>query len=70
MEAELESEEPTKMGDDVSASEDEEDRGAIVTLVEHREPTVVPVGGGRGTETRGDIPKSWKRTASEDTTVE
>ena len=34
MEAELESEEPMEMGDDVSASEDEGDRGATMTLVE------------------------------------
>jgi len=39
VEAELESEEPTEMGGDVSASEDKGDRGAVVTSAEHREPT-------------------------------
>ena len=66
MEAELESEEPMKMGDDVSASEDEGDRGAAVTLVECHEPTAVPVGGVRDTEMRHDIPESRKRAVSGD----
>ena len=66
MEAELESEEPTEMGDDVSASEDEGDKGATITLVERREPTAAPVGGGRGTESCGDVPESRKRATSED----
>ena len=46
MEAELESEEPMEMGGNASFSEDEGDRGIIATLVEHREPTAAPVGGG------------------------
>ena len=58
------------MGDDTSALEDEEVRGAIVTSVEHREPAVASIGGGRDVETRGDIPKSRKRATSEDTTLE
>jgi len=49
VEAELESEEPMEMGDDMSALEDEGDRGAIVTLVERHEPAATLVGGGRGT---------------------
>ena len=38
MEVELESEEATEMGDDMSASEDEGDKGTVVTSVEHRSP--------------------------------
>ena len=70
MEAELESEEPMEMGDDASASEDEGDSGVAVTSMEHREPMAASVGGGRDTETRGNVPESRKRTASEDTTLE
>ena len=54
------------MGDDASASEDEGDRGAIVTLVERHEPAATLVGGGRGTETHGDVPESRKHAVSED----
>ena len=64
MEVELESEEPTEMGSDASASEDEGDRGAIVTLVEHRDPVAASVGGGHDTEMRDDVPKSRKRATS------
>ena len=70
MEAELESEEPTEMGDDASALEDEGDRGTTMTLVECREPVAAPVGGGHGTETRGDIPESRKRAMGEDAALE
>ena len=66
MEAELELEEPMKMGDDMSALEDEGDRGAAMTLVERCEPAAMPVGGGCGTEVHGDVPKSRKHAASED----
>ena len=54
------------MGDDVSSSEDDGDRGAGVTLVERREPAIAPVGGGHGAETRGDVPESRKHAESED----
>ena len=47
METELELEEPTEMGDDTSASEDEEVRGAVVISVEHHKPATVSVDGGR-----------------------
>ena len=46
MEAELESEEPMEMGGDVSTSEDDGDRGVIVTLVERRAPTASSIGDG------------------------
>ena len=70
MEAELKSEEPTEMGDDTSALEDEEVRGIVVTSVEHHEPTTTFVGGGRDTEMLGDVPESRKRAMSEDTAIE
>ena len=59
-----------EMGDNMSALEDEGDRGIVVTLVEHREPVTTPIGGGRGMETRGDIPQSRKRAVSEDVVLE
>ena len=70
MEAELESKEPTETGDDASSSEDEGDRGAAMTLVERCEPIATPVGGGRGTETCGNVPESRKHTASGDAAIE
>ena len=69
MEAELESEEAMGIGDNASASEDEGDRGAAMTLVEHHEPMATSIGGGRGTETRDDVPESRKCTMSEDATL-
>jgi len=58
------------MGGDASASMHEGDRGAIMTLVEHHEPTTASVGGGRDTEARDNVPKSRKLAASEDIAVE
>jgi len=70
MKAELEPKEPTEMGGDMSASEDEGDRGAVMTSVEHREPTATSIDDGQDTEMRGDIPESRKHAASEDTAIE
>ena len=70
VEAELESEELTEMGGYASASEDEGHRGAVMTSVDHHEPTTTSVGGGWDTETCGDVPESKKRAMSEDTAVE
>jgi hypothetical protein len=69
VEVELESEEPTEMGDDTSASEDKGDRGAAMTSVEHHEPIAIFVDGGCDTETCGGVPKSRKHAVSEDTTL-
>ena len=69
MEAELESEEPIEMGDDVSSSEDEGDRGTAMTLVERHEPVATTVGGRRNVETHGNVPESRKRATSEDTAL-
>ena len=70
MEAELESEEPMEMGGNASASEDEGDRGAVMTSMEHHEPTTASVGDGCDTKMRYDVPKSRKHATSEDTAVE
>jgi len=58
------------MGGDMSTSEDDRERGVIVTLVERRTPTATFVGGGRDTERRGDIPVSRKCAVSSDPVVE
>ena len=70
MEAGLESKEPTEMGGDTSTSEDEGDRGIVMTSVEHHEPAATSVGDGWDVEKHGDIPESRKRATSEDTTIE
>ena len=70
MEAELESEEPTEVDGDTSTSEDEGDRGIVVTSVERHEPATVSVNGGRDAEKHGDILESRKHATSEDTAVE
>ena len=70
MEAELELEEPMEMGGDMSASEDEGDRGTVMTSVEHREPTAASVGGRHDMEIRGDVLESKKCATREDTVVE
>ena len=70
MEVELESEEPMEMGDDMSSSEDKEDRGVAVSLVERRKPTAVPIDSEHGTEVCGDVPESRKHAVGKDTTVE
>ena len=66
MEAELESEEPTEMGGDVSTSEDEGHRSIVTTSVECREPTVASISGEREVERRGDVPMTRKRATSLD----
>jgi len=70
MEVELESEEPMEMGGDKSASKDKGDRGAIMTSMEHCEPTAASISGGCDTEKRGDVPESRKHAVGKDTTVE
>ena len=45
VEAKLESEDPTEMGDDVISSEDEGGWEVIVTLVEHHEPMATSTNG-------------------------
>ena len=69
MEVELESEEPTEMGDDTSASEDKGVRGAVVSSLERHEPVATTVGGRRNVEMHGNVPESRKRATSEDTAL-
>ena len=45
VESELESEDPTEVGDDMIFSEEEESREVIVTLVERCDPTATHAGG-------------------------
>lgn len=70
MEVELESEVPTKMGGDMSASMDEGDKGTIVASVERHEPATTSIGSRHDTEMRGDVPKSRKHAMSEDIAIE
>ena len=70
VEVELESEEPTEMGGDASASRDEGDRGVVATSVENHDPAAASVGDRRDMETCDDVPESRKRAASEDTFIE
>lgn len=70
MEEELQLEDPPESGDDVGSLGNEGGEGAIVSLLEHHEPTATPVGGGRSTKTRCDALESRKRATSEDATHE
>ena len=70
VEAELESEEPTEMGGDMSTSEDDGDRGVVATSVERHAPMAASIGGGWDTERSGDIPTSRKHAMSSDTAIE
>ena len=65
VEAELESEEPTEMGGDMSTSEDDRDRGITVTSVECRAPVAASVGDGQNTERYGNVPASRKHARAQ-----
>jgi len=54
----------------MSSSEDEGDWGVIVTLVEHCEPAITSISGGRDAETRDAVPQSRKHATSEDASIE
>ena len=66
IEAELESEDPTEMGDNMISSEEEGGWEVIVTLVEHREPAATSASGGQDVERCGDVPMLRKHAASSD----
>ena len=70
VELELESEDPTEVGDDVIFSEEEEGREVVVTSVGRRDPTTASAGGEQEVERCGDVPTSMKRAASADATGE
>ena len=61
MEAELELEDPTDMGNDVSSSENGGGRSVVMTLMEHREPTTTSASGGWDAERHGDVPTQRNR---------
>ena len=56
VEAELELEEPTEMGGDMSTANYEGDWGIVATSVEHHEPAAASISGGQDVERSGDIP--------------
>ena len=64
VEAELESEDPMEVGDDVRSSEDGGGQSVVVTSVERRKPTATSAGGGREAERCGDTPAPRKRAVS------
>jgi len=66
IESELESEDPTEVGDDMIFSEEEESQEVVATSVEHRDPTAASAGGEREVERRGDVLAPRKRVASTD----
>ena len=63
VDAELESEDPTEMGDDLISSE-EEGGWEVMTSAVHREPAAACAGGGHEAERRHDVPGPRKRAAS------
>ena len=70
MEAELESEEPTELGGDMSTFEDEGYWGIVVTSVERREPMVASTSGGWDVLRHSDVPASRKHAMSSNTAIE
>ena len=66
VESELESEDPTEVGDDMIFSEEEERQEVIVTSTERCNPTVAHTGGEQEVERRRNVPVSRKHAASTD----
>ena len=64
VELELESEDPTEVGDDVIFSEEEDDQEVVATLAKRRDPTAVSAGSEQEAERRGDVPALRKHAAS------
>ena len=58
VEAELESEDPTEMGDDVISSKEEGGWDAGVTSAARREPTATPASGGQDMERCDGMPRA------------
>ena len=63
MEVDLESEDPTEVGDDMISSEDEGGQ-EVTTLVERREPVAASTDGGLEAERCGDVPMPRKHDVS------
>ena len=70
IEAELESEDPMEMGDDVISSEEEGGQDTSVTSMVHREATATTASDRRDVERRGDAPTPRKHATSSDTVSE
>ena len=64
IEAEVELDDPTEMGDDVISSEDEEGWEVIATSVKHRELTATSAGGGREAKRHDIAPVPRKHATS------
>ena len=69
VEAELESEEPTKVGDDVSSFKDG-GQSVVVASVERHEPVAMSASYGQDAERCDDVPMPRKHAASFDTVCE
>ena len=63
--SDVESEDPTEVGDDVISIEEEGGREVMTSTV-RREPTAASASGGREAERRGDVPTPRKRATSSD----
>jgi len=70
VESELESEDPTEVGDDMIFSKEEESQEVIATSAERHNPAPVSTAGGQEIERLGDVPAPRKRAASMDTVSE
>ena len=70
VESELESEDPTEVGDDMIFSEEEESQEVIATSMERRDPTAMSASGEQEAERRGDVPALRKHAASADAVSE
>ena len=70
VEAELESKEPTEIGDDMISSKDERGQEVVATLMELCELVAASTGGEWEEERHGDIPASRKHAASSDAVCE
>ena len=70
VESELESKDPTEVGDDMIFSEEEESREVIVTSAERCDPTAAHAGGEQEAKRHSDVPASRKHAASSNAIVE
>ena len=66
VESELESEDPTEVGDDRIFSKEEESQEVIMTSVERHDPIAVSAGGEQEVERHGYVPTPRKRAMSAD----
>ena len=67
IELELESEDPTEVGDDMIFFEEEKSREVVVSSAERHDPMVASTDGEQVVERRGDVPMPRKHAVSTDT---